>query len=121
MFSVPLGIIFGADVNNEHLHALLSSTKHSSFSSQSPNTSESITYFCYNAPGEQLIIWSGITRSLIAAFLGNIVGAMFVALPALYFYLGDDNASRLEDAETGQIEPHLHASSSSNTSAEVKH
>ena len=45
---------------------------------------------------------------------------MFVAVPAFYFYLGDNNTSRLEDAETGQIEPHLHASNSSNTSAEVK-
>ena len=46
---------------------------------------------------------------------------MFVALPALYFHLGDNNTSRLEDAESGQIEPHLHASNSSNNSAEVKH
>jgi len=53
-------------------------------------------------------------------FFGNIVGALFVAVPAFYFYLGDDNTPRLEDAETGQIEPHLHASSSSNSSAEVK-
>jgi len=80
MFSVPLGIMFGAD----------------------------------------LTVAQYIRKSLIAAFLGNIVGAMFVALPAIYFYvLGDDNVSRLEDAETGQTEPHLHASSS-NSSAEVK-
>ena len=28
-------------------------------------------------------------RSLIAAFLGNVVGALFVAIPAVYFFLGD--------------------------------
>jgi len=67
----------------------------------------------------EINIWSGMTRSLIAAFLGNIVGALFVALPALYFYR-DDGTSRLGDAENGEIEPHLHASSSSNTSADVK-
>jgi len=80
MFSVPLGIIFGAD----------------------------------------LTVADYIKKSLFAAFFGNIVGALFVAVPAFYFYLGDDNTPRLEDAETGQIEPHLHASSSSNSSAEVK-
>jgi len=80
MFSVPLGIMFGAD----------------------------------------LTVAQYIRKSLIAALLGNIVGALFVALPAIYFYvLVDDNVSRLEDAETGQTEPHLHASSS-NSSAEVK-
>jgi formate/nitrite transporter len=80
MFSVPLGIMFGAD----------------------------------------LTVAEYIRKSLIAAFLGNVVGAMFIALPAIYFYdFGDDNASRLQDAETGQSEPHLHASSS-NSSAEVK-
>lgn len=41
-------------------------------------------------------------RSLIAAFLGNIVGALFVAIPFTYFYLGDYRAGGLEDAEEGQ-------------------
>jgi len=80
MFSVPLGIIFGAD----------------------------------------LTVAEYIRKSLIAAFLGNIVGALFVALPAFYFYLGDENASRLENAEAGRIEPHLHASSSSSNGQEMK-
>ena len=30
-------------------------------------------------------------RSLIAAYIGNIVGALFVALPAVYFHLGEYN------------------------------
>jgi formate/nitrite transporter len=81
MFSIPLGIISGAD----------------------------------------LTVAEYIKKSLIASLLGNIVGAMFIALPAIYFYLGDNNTSRLEDAETGKIDPHLRASNSSNTSAEVKH
>jgi len=78
MFSVPLGIIFGAD----------------------------------------LTVAQYIKKSLIAALLGNIVGAMFVALPALYYYSGDNSTSRLEDAESGQIEPHLNSSNTS--TAEVK-
>jgi len=80
MFSVPLGIMFGAD----------------------------------------LTVAEYIKKSLIASLLGNIVGAMFIALPAIYFYSGDKYTSRLEDAETGKIEPHLRASSSSNTSADAK-
>ena len=28
-------------------------------------------------------------RSLIAAFLGNVVGALCVVVPAVYFFLGD--------------------------------
>jgi len=51
MFSVPLGIMFGADLSTA----------------------------------------AYIRKSLIAAYLGNIVGALFVALPAVYFYLGDYN------------------------------
>ncbi|KAI0812694.1 Formate/nitrite transporter [Irpex lacteus] len=49
MFSVPLGIMFGAD----------------------------------------LTVAEYIRKSLIASYLGNIVGALFVGLPALYMYLGD--------------------------------
>jgi hypothetical protein len=44
-----------------------------------------------------------------------------MALPAIYFYSGDNNTSRLEEAETGKIDPpHLRASNSSNTSADIK-
>lgn len=31
-------------------------------------------------------------RSFIAAYIGNIIGALFVALPAVYFYLSDYRA-----------------------------
>jgi hypothetical protein len=41
-------------------------------------------------------------RSFFAAYLGNIVGALLVALPAVYFYLKDYNAGGLVDAEAGE-------------------
>lgn len=41
-------------------------------------------------------------RSLIASYIGNIVGALFVALPATWFYLGDYRAGGLETAEEGE-------------------
>ena len=43
-------------------------------------------------------------RSLIAAYLGNIVGALLVALPALYFYAPDYRVDGLRDAEAGVID-----------------
>ncbi|KAF7376228.1 hypothetical protein MSAN_00037900 [Mycena sanguinolenta] len=64
MFSVPLGIMFGADLTTAEY----------------------------------------IRKSLIAAYLGNIVGALFVALPATYFYLWDYDVSGLRDAEAGMVE-----------------
>ncbi|KAH8093902.1 Formate/nitrite transporter [Cristinia sonorae] len=51
MFSVPLGIMFGADLSTA----------------------------------------AYIRKSFIAAYLGNIVGALMVAVPAIYFHLGDYN------------------------------
>ncbi|KAI9442745.1 Formate/nitrite transporter [Lactarius indigo] len=62
MFSVPLGIMF---------HANLTTAEY-------------------------------IRKSFIAAYLGNIVGALLVALPAVYFYLGDYDASGLVQAEAGE-------------------
>jgi hypothetical protein len=43
-------------------------------------------------------------RLFIASYLGNIVGALLVALPAVYFYLGDYNASGLVQAEAGELD-----------------
>lgn len=45
-----------------------------------------------------------IRKSFIAAYIGNIVGAQLVALPAVYFYLGDYNAGGLVQAEVGEAE-----------------
>jgi len=62
MFSVPLGIMFGAD----------------------------------------LTVAAYIRKSLIAAYLGNMVGALFVALPAVYFYLSDSTQGHATDLEEGE-------------------
>lgn len=40
-----------------------------------------------------------LDRSLIASLIGNFVGALFVCLPAVYFYLGDWRAGGLRDLE----------------------
>ncbi|OAX43181.1 putative formate/nitrite transporter [Rhizopogon vinicolor AM-OR11-026] len=45
-----------------------------------------------------------IRKSLIATFLGNIIGALFMGLPAVYFYLGDWDASGLRAVEEARIE-----------------
>ncbi|KAF7984231.1 hypothetical protein HWV62_16042 [Athelia sp. TMB] len=49
-----------------------------------------------------LTVAAYIRKSFIAAFLGNTVGALFVALPAVYFYLGDRGAGGLEGVEEGE-------------------
>ncbi|KAJ7901930.1 putative formate/nitrite transporter [Mycena olivaceomarginata] len=64
MFSVPLGIMFGAD----------------------------------------LTVAEYIRKSLIASYLGNIVGALLVGLPAVYFYLSDYDVAGLRNAEAGMVE-----------------
>lgn len=58
------------------------------------------------------LIWP-VCRSLIAAYLGNIVGALFVGLPAVYFYLGDWSAGGLRNIEEARIERHTDSSFSS--------
>ncbi|KAK7053369.1 hypothetical protein VNI00_003995 [Paramarasmius palmivorus] len=63
MFSVPLGIMFGAD----------------------------------------LTVAEYIRKSFIAAYLGNIIGALFVGMPAVYFYLSDYDAGGMRQAENGEV------------------
>ncbi|KAH9940530.1 Formate/nitrite transporter [Epithele typhae] len=63
MFSVPLGIMFGADLS----------------------------------------VAEYIRKSFIASYLGNIVGALLVALPAIYFYAPDYRVGGLRDAEAGEV------------------
>ncbi|RDX50015.1 Formate/nitrite transporter [Lentinus brumalis] len=74
MFSVPLGILFGAE----------------------------------------LTVAEYIRKSLIAAYLGNIVGALLVGLPALYFYAPDWKAGGLRDAEAGEVINESEGGTSSN-------
>ncbi|PFH51559.1 hypothetical protein AMATHDRAFT_74908 [Amanita thiersii Skay4041] len=62
MFSIPLGIMFGADLTAAQY----------------------------------------IRKSLFAALFGNIVGALLVALPAVYFYLIDWNGRGLRALEQGE-------------------
>jgi len=49
-----------------------------------------------------LTVAAYIRKSFIAAYLGNIVGALLVALPAVYFYLSDYNGSGLRKVEEGE-------------------
>ncbi|KAF8508585.1 Formate/nitrite transporter [Hysterangium stoloniferum] len=51
----------------------------------------------------KLTVAEYIKKSLFAAFFGNIVGALLVALPFTWFYLSDYRADGLEDAEEGEI------------------
>jgi hypothetical protein len=98
MFSVPLGILMGADLTvNEYIR------KYVSFAHSN------LHILCNNA----------YHRSLIAAWLGNLVGALLVALPATYFYLARHTpipgtrglfedpaaAGRLRGAEEGEALP----------------
>jgi hypothetical protein len=52
---------------------------------------------------KQLTVTAYIRKSFIAAYLGNIVGALFVAIPAVYFYLSDSNTDTLRGAEEGEV------------------
>jgi len=55
-----------------------------------------------DAPG--LTAATYIKKSLFAAFFGNIIGGLLVAVPFTYFFLRDDqHAKRLEDAEAGEV------------------
>ncbi|KAH7888562.1 putative formate/nitrite transporter [Phlebopus sp. FC_14] len=44
-----------------------------------------------------------IKKSLIASFIGNVVGGCLVGLPAVYFYLGDWKAGGLLHAEEARL------------------
>ena len=67
-----------------------------------------------------ILLCETLSRSLIAAYLGNIVGALLVALPALYFYAPDYRASGLLDAEAGQaINQNGHRRSAETPTSEV--
>jgi uncharacterized membrane protein len=51
----------------------------------------------------QLTVAAYIRKSFITAYIGNIVGALFVVIPAIYFYLSDSSADALHGAEQGNV------------------
>jgi len=69
-----------------------------------------------------LTVAAYIRKSFIAAYLGNIVGALFVALPAIYFYLSDSSGDTLRGVEQGQElnEGLVHANGASSSSSQEK-
>ncbi|KAJ7072244.1 Formate/nitrite transporter [Mycena amicta] len=71
------------------------------------NRGEHVLYslgIMFHAPG--LTVAGYIRKSLIASYLGNIVGALFVALPANYFFLWDWQLSdeNAKIAEAGEVQ-----------------
>jgi hypothetical protein len=50
----------------------------------------------------QLSVVHYIRKSLIAAWLGNLVGALLVAVPALYFYLHEEDDRGIQGVEEGE-------------------
>ena len=102
MFFIPLGILFDADVSPDLLE-LLSQILRSPCRSPSLNIfASTFSSFPPSLPDSEFL-----PRSLIATFLGNIIGALFVALPAVYIYLGDyhysdSEASELESGDAAQ-------------------
>ncbi|KAH8924217.1 putative formate/nitrite transporter [Atractiella rhizophila] len=57
--------------------------------------------------GGDLTTGKYIWKSLIPAFIGNVVGALFVALPAWWFYLRDEHgrSTELDSLESGNRSP----------------
>ncbi|KAI0717214.1 Formate/nitrite transporter [Cerioporus squamosus] len=89
MFSVPLGILFGAKLTvAEYIRKYV-------HHDPSPYDEASLTIL--------FVFLILLHRSLIAAYLGNIVGALLVGLPALYFYAPDYKAGGLREAEAGEV------------------
>ena len=58
--------------------------------------------FRYVPVASRVVILTLESRSFIAAYLGNIIGALLVGIPPLYFYLRDtDHINILNEAERG--------------------
>ena len=110
MFSVPLGILFGAPVSTclLHFHSELSSLLTTRIAADNSGVHQEVREVApllgsVGHATDRVETLDCFCRSLIAAYLGNIVGALFVGLPALYWYLGDYHFSdtRLKALEGG--------------------
>ena len=110
MFSVPLGIMFHADVRVPYSRNPYRKYHTVSDPSAFPTVDRSrvhsqvrflLTFHPLNQTHKVHILFC-VYRSFIAAYIGNIIGALFVALPAVYFYLSDyryEAASALTDVD----------------------
>lgn len=111
MFSLPLSIMLHADVSISHRFAgvglistLFSQAHHRLLHQKVSCTSRLVNLVTVK------LIWH-ILRSLIASWIGNLVGACLVGLPAVYFYLSDWEAGGLLNAEEARGEKSSHTSS----------
>ena len=82
-------------------------------------TSLTIARHCLICP-LQLTVAAYIRKSFIAAYIGNIVGALFVAIPAIYFYLSDSSVDALHGAEQGNVLTEKQGNGASSTSSQGK-
>ena len=110
MFSVPLGILFGAPVSTclLHFHSELSSLLTTRIAADNSGVHQEVREVApllvsVGHATDRVETLDYFCRSLIAAYLGNIVGALLVALPALYFFAPDYRAGGLRDAEAGEV------------------
>lgn len=101
MFSLPLSIMLHSEVRD--WHSSLRSRSNDYFSSAHHRPIHSQVCMM-SFVGSVSTISDHLHRSLIASFLGNIIGALFVGLPAVYFYLGDWRAGGLRDVEEARID-----------------
>jgi formate/nitrite transporter FocA (FNT family) len=81
MYSIPLGIMFGADVSIPTL---------------TPSKC------CLLMSVLQLSVAHYIRKSFLASWIGNMVGALIIALPALYFYFNEEDDQHMRDVEEGK-------------------
>jgi hypothetical protein len=122
MYSVPLGMMFGADVSIN-----LISTPTFIFSALTVRYASSLLASTFASKLNLAESKSGLIllfpRSMIASFFGNVVGGLVVAVPAVYYYLRDYDAGGLRTAEQGDSIRHhqsFGSKGSSNGDAETK-
>ncbi len=107
MFSIPLGIMLHADVRNARSYPSPPELKYLFISPAAirggVHSKVRLRHSVVGGTTDDEVAWL-LHRSFIAAYLGNIIGALFVALPAVYFYLRDYSAGGLVQAEAGALD-----------------